>query len=151
MVTLYRGFEEGCEPGEYDNPYLDKPRYPRDTPKHIHDFADSWFESQFHIRARSRTLICSTYIDQAAFYGTLTIIEPIQPYVLIYSPIVNDLFDKMKEDKLNMSETNRISKKDIDKYLDIQQYKMVHSSEDIDPSFHGEVHLSCLRYGRTVI
>lgn len=151
MATLYRGFEKECEAGEYDNPYLTKPRRPRDTPKHIHDMADSWFESHFHIRARSRTLMCSTCKEQAKKYGTLTIIEPLEPYLLIYSPIVDDLFEKMVEDDLNMSETNQILKEDLDKYLDLQQYKMVHSPEDIDPSFCGEVHVSCLRYRRTLI
>jgi hypothetical protein len=151
MVVLYRGFRDKLESGEYKNHYLVEPRTPLHTPQHIHDLTDSWFESRFQIRARSTTLMCSTYINQAKTYGTLTMLEPAEPYSLIYSPIVNDLYAKMLKDKLNTSKTDRISKEDIEKYLDVQQYKMVHSSEDVDPSFRGEVHVFCLRYRIMVI
>lgn len=79
------------------NPYLKMARQPRDSSDELHRLADAWFEQQFDLGFRSKTLFGSGDRSEAKLYcdekHVLISIEPIDDYVLCYSPKCRDMFD----------------------------------------------------------
>ena len=147
VLKLYRGFDRRIPSGEYENPFVDTPRIPKDTPLAIHEYADDWFHEQFGIRARSTTIICSTDLVQAQQYGdsgTVAEITPLQEFSLIYSTQVRDFLDVMVE-------LSNISASSVATWLESKAYRCVNSCSMLPQGFRGEVLVSCSRYKLSAI
>lgn len=103
MTILYRAHrrdEVHETQGILVNPYLQMARRPRDSSRELHELADEWFEQQFRLRFRSRTLFCSgsraeaeTYCDEG---HVLISIEPLGDYEFCYSPACIDMYRHFK-------------------------------------------------------
>jgi len=70
-----------------------KNRVPRDTPQHIHDFFNNYFDEEYGIKARSETLFCTTTPQSTGLYGTAYMIFPFGSYEIIWNPGIVDLYD----------------------------------------------------------
>lgn len=143
-MNLYRGFIEPLTSIEQLNIFHSTPRTPRDTDLTIHSLADAWFLEKFGVKARSATLICSTNRSQASSYGYMYKIIPIEPFSIIYSPNVIDFYE-------HHNEVSSTSPHAIRDWLESKGYRQVIDIGEIDPSFLGEVMVSCLRYKATQI
>lgn len=104
MAILYRAhkFPDGhLHTGQFQNPYLKRPRRPLTSPQWMHEAADDWFESNFKTKFRSGALFGTGDIEQAKKYLTgdsvLISVWPNSPYKLCYSPEVYDLFNTYAE------------------------------------------------------
>lgn len=139
MPSLFRGFSVKIIPGIQKNIFHDASRKPRDTNSEVHDNADLWFLERFGIRARSSSLICTTNVEQARSYGFSYKIIPIEPSLIIYSPLVKDFL----EHELKLASN---SQGDVWAWLECKGYKMIKTVDDIEPDFSGEVMVHCERY-----
>lgn len=74
-------------------------RKPLDTGKGDHKILDDSFYEKFGIRARSKTLFCTSNWSNAINYGELYYIFPIGKYEIIWSKTIFDLYrySKFKE------------------------------------------------------
>lgn len=141
-MKLYRGFGRKVPSGEYENPFIDTPRNPRDTPLNVHEYADNWFDEKFGIRARSTTIICSTDLAQAQQYGvsgTVAEIIPLGDFFLIYSAEVRDFLDVMVD-------LTDVSANAVSTWLESKAYRCVNSCNSLSQGFRGEVLVSCSHY-----
>lgn len=68
-----------------------KGRSPKDTPRVIHHFIDSWFENKFGVRYRSDATFATR--TNNGYYGKWFAIFPIGNYTACYSDKVQDLTD----------------------------------------------------------
>ncbi len=143
-MDLFRGFGKYFPDGEYQNPFLDTPRSPIDTGIEVHKIADIWFENKFGIAARSSTILCSTSREQAEEYyhpgHSIALIKPIGEYKIIYSPYVTDFTEYLA------SFGNNATSEEVNAWLDKKQYRCLQGSQDICPSFKGELMLYCKKY-----
>jgi hypothetical protein len=142
MRVLFKGFSNPVVNGEYPNKFETVPRKPQNVPVQIHQIADAWFQQEFGIRARSRTLMCSTDQIQAASFAvqrTPAVITPIGSYSIIYSQQVRDFIQICHE-------SAGYSEEYFHRWLRDQHYLMVDSTDKIEFDFFGEVMVSCQRY-----
>ena len=146
-MQLFRGFDSYFIDGEYQNPFIENPRTPRDTDTRVHNIADKWFEDHFSITARSSTIFCSTSRAQAEEYcepgNSLALIEPIGNYKIIYSKNLTDFTEYRAEFN------NKASPKEIMEWLKKQNYQCLQDFQDIYPHFTGELMLFCKSYKLT--
>lgn len=72
-----------------------KDRKPLDTPLKLQNIVDDLFNKFYGVKPRSSSIFC--YVDdlKTTAYGTPFIIFPIGSYKLLWSPEVNDLYDKI--------------------------------------------------------
>jgi len=96
---LFRAHRLSDLPAQSDklqNPYVANERRPRDTPVELHSLTNNWFEKQFGLRFRSRTLFCSGNKEMAREYCDenhgLISIRPVGEFKLCYSPNCADLY-----------------------------------------------------------
>lgn len=152
-MRLYRGVNETTmtENGIHQNPYINRPRKPRNTDPKIHAIVDDWFYKKFEIRARSQTIFCSPDIGHAKEYiskgGELLEIKLLDdgPVGLIFSPKVYDFIEIMEE------LPPRFKNRDIINWLEEKKYEMVRKIDSLPEDFKGEVMLFCKTYGVQVI
>lgn len=146
-VNLFRGFNKYFPDGEYINPFINTSRKPKDTDLNIHKISDSWFEDKFGISARSKTIFCSTSIDQAEHYysigNSLAQINPIGQYKVIFSPLIIDF----TEHRAYIN--SRSSTLEIHHWLNTQDYQCIDDTRNIPYSFQGEIMLYCESYKLT--
>lgn len=143
MPTLFRGFRGNKTIGTYKNEYMINPRKPLHTSLHIHQGTDFWFYNKFGIWARSTTIFCTTDIHQALKYGereNIRIIYPKQPYKIIYSTEIIDLYEETIQWPSNHTPD------DIDNWLSPKNYIVIDCISKLPDSFKGEVMIYCDEY-----
>lgn len=140
-VNLYRGKTGGFPRGVIANRFLKEPRHPKDTYSRTHEIADNWFFSQFGIRARSQTLMCTTNIKQAYGYGPFVgIIEPVGSHKLIASEEVDDFIEIYRQVSREANEAA------VENWLSQMNYVCLDHLSLLSDDFRGEVMLFCQNY-----
>lgn len=148
-MKLYRGFAENVNEGVVKNPYRSIARKPKDTHPNVHNIADAWFEEKFDIKARSRTIFCSTDREQAQTYGkTFEVSFPEKAdYKLLFSCNVADfteiMFDPINKN-FDLSESSNAVR--IVDWLESKQYQVVSCINELPRDFLGEVMVDCEVY-----
>lgn len=72
-------------------------RQPKDIDYISHKALDSFFKEIFGVEARSKSIFITKDINTANYYGSPYLVYPIGKYKYIWSPIVRDLLDIMKD------------------------------------------------------
>lgn len=73
-----------------------KDRNPKDTPKIVHDLVDDYFEDKFGYRPRSESVFTTGLKNEASRYGMVYLIFPIGKYKILWSSMVEDLYQKLE-------------------------------------------------------
>lgn len=75
-----------------------KDRKPRDTPIHIHEWADSWFKTSFGVGYRSQSVLVTPNRVTAQFYGTHCVrVIPLGNYSFCWSKKYADFLHIVKD------------------------------------------------------
>jgi len=73
-------------------------RKPSDTNEKIHEILDEIFYDQFGFNARSNVIFCTGSYSEAADYGNVYIIFPMNKYKFVYSDTIRDLYNIVRTD-----------------------------------------------------
>lgn len=142
FMILYRGVNDPIEDGLYDNPYIKTPRKPRNTNELTHSIADEWFEIKFGIKARSRTIFCSTDNEQAVIHG--------HPYLISFPEGVEFIFSEkiydFTEIEAELEKKDLENKDEVEKWLASKNYQKVGAVDEIPINFSGEIMAHCKKY-----
>ncbi|MEZ6931843.1 hypothetical protein [Aeromonas sp. S16(2024)] len=141
-MILYRGVKDPIEDGLYDNPYIKNPRKPRNTNELTHSITDEWFEIEFGIKARSRTIFCSTDKEQAVIHGHPYVISFPEGGEFIFSEQIYD-FTEIEGELGKKSQEN---KDEVEKWLASKNYQKVGTVNEIPVDFCGEIMACCEKY-----
>lgn len=141
-MILYRGIKDPIEDGEHDNPYIKNPRKPRNTNELTHSITDKWFEINFGIKARSRTIFCSTDMEQAVIHGHPYVISFPEGGEFIFSAQIYDFTEIEGE----LGKKCQVNKDEVEKWLVSQNYQKVGTVNEIPVDFRGEIMVYCEKY-----
>ena len=140
-MTLYRAVSnfDGLE--HQRNHYLEEPRNPKNIEPDLHKMLDDWFFAEFRVRARSQTVFCTQSRKEAANHlitgGKIININlpPDAPYKLIFSYMVNDLYNETRYLK------EPFCKDEVDELLKSMKYEITDDIKTISSEFIGEIML----------
>lgn len=145
-VVFYRGFSEYFSNGTQKNVFRNTPRCPTNTNKFVHEVADDWFNKNFGVFARSKTVLCSSDFAQAAKYksenGSIATINPKGDFRIIYSESVVDFLNYVFD-------IEKITATNIENWLQQSDYKCIKNLMEMPPCFKGEVMIDCDSYELT--
>lgn len=101
---LFRGINNVSD--EFIQKSVRKDRKPKDTTEFLHDLFDDFFQEKFGTRFRTVSMFTFSDSTPARHYGTPYMVFPIEDFNYIWSPEVNDLFDKTLKilDKIDLDD-----------------------------------------------